>query len=522
MKDWGKFIQINFNKIINNFVYVYLLVPILIFVFGWLKVGYAFLLTIALLLSTYRAIKQEDDLSENFEIKKSTIMFVVLILIFWLLLSGIGGVGLQSWDFHGRNAIFRDLVSHSWPVQYDYSNQPEMMEIFGSGGYFVYYFCFFLPAALIGKIFGWQGANLFLFFWCFIGLLIVVLLLFTNLKKSSIWIVFAFIFFSGMDVLGSSGRMNDITLFEKLLSDSSLEWWAVLFQYSSFTTQLFNVFNQSIPAWIITLLIIDQKHLRIILFLYSMMIFYSPFPFIGLFPIVIFKFLELIKQNKNNNIYFVKKRLIHQIANITKNREWVTFQNLVGGGILLIIGFSFLFSNVGNHAHGVIWNFHTNIISLTFIYVLFCLLEFLILGLVLFPLIEDKKKFYYVVLLLLTIPLYKYGQMNDFGMRVSIPIILWWFMIVLNTLIHVFGRNNNQFKIRKFIIILIIMIGSITPLHQISRSFFSIIDNQQTTQIKDAWKTFDYGGYIDKMDALPRYIVSKSDDPFFFKYLAKK
>ncbi len=313
-----------------------------------------------------------------------------------------------------------------------------------------------------------------------------------------------------------------MTLLDKFLSEGSMEWWAVLFQYSSFTTQLFNVFNQSIPAWILTLLIIDQKNIRNILFLYSIMIFYGPFPFIGLFPIVMFKIIELTKQNKDNNNYFVKNWLIQQIANFKNNQEWVTFQNLVGGGFLLIIGISFLFSNAGNHEHGFIWNFHTNIVSLTFIYILFCLLEFLILGLVLFPLIEDKKEFYYVVFLLLIIPLYKYGQMNDFVMRVSTPIILWWFVIVINTLIREYARNKYQFKIRRIIIILILMIGSTTPLHQISRSFFLIIDNQQTTQINDAWKTFDYGGYIDKMNTLPNYVVSKSDDSFFFKYLAKK
>ncbi len=200
MKDWGKFIQINRNKLTNYLVFVYLTLPILIFSFGWLKIEYSILLAIALLFSTYKAIHQEDDLSEKFVIKKSTLLFVVLILIIWLLLSGIGGVGLQSWDFHGRNAIFHDLISHSWPVQYDYSNQTEMMELFGSGGYLVYYVCFYLPSALIGKIFGCQGANLFLFLWSFLGLLIVVLLLFKNLKKSSVWIVFAFIFFSGMEV----------------------------------------------------------------------------------------------------------------------------------------------------------------------------------------------------------------------------------------------------------------------------------------------------------------------------------
>lgn len=93
---WGQeLLRINFFNI-PKIIILYLITPILIFNFGWLKIGYAIIFSIALLFSTYKAIRQEDDHTENFEIKKSTIMFVVIILIFWLLLSGIGGVGLQS------------------------------------------------------------------------------------------------------------------------------------------------------------------------------------------------------------------------------------------------------------------------------------------------------------------------------------------------------------------------------------------------------------------------------------------
>lgn len=133
-----------------------------------------------------------------------------------------------------------------------------------------------------------------------------------------------------------------------------MEWWAVLFQYSSFTTTLFNVFNQSILAWIVTLIILDQKNLRNILFIYSTMLFNGPFPFIGLVPIVIFKIIDLVKQNEFNIDIIKKNALIQQTTIFLKNEKIISFQNLIGGGFLLLIGLSFLFLNVGNHEHGFI------------------------------------------------------------------------------------------------------------------------------------------------------------------------
>jgi hypothetical protein len=522
MKKWGHARSLNPAQILTYISILYLVFPIILFGFGWLKQVYALLFFVILISSIYKTFKYEKFIQFKLTTKRIYLIYGLIILSFtWVFLSGIGGVGLQSWDFHGRNAVFHDLISHSWPVKYEYSSQPEMFELFGSGGYLIYYLCYFLPAAVFGKIFGWAGANFFLLMWSFFGTLLTAFLIFKCLKKVSIWIIVAFILFSGMDILGFSRNMNELSIVDNFLAENSLEWWAVLFQYSSFTTQLFNVFNQSIPAWMITLLIIDQKNPRNILFYYSLMIFYGPFPFIGLFPIVIYKFFEILNLNEKIKNNLDKTKLNFRIFFDELIREWVTFQNLVGGGIVLFIGFSFLFSNAWKHEYGFIWTFHTNVGSLLFIYSLFSLFEFLILGIAIFPLIEDKKKLYFVIGLLLIIPIYKYGQMNDFAMRVSIPIILLFFLIVMKSLLSEKIGKGNQFMIRRIVIILILILGSITPLQQITRSFLSLINHHSAELINDEWKSFDYGGYTDKMNTLPNYVVSDSNDLFFFEYLAK-
>jgi hypothetical protein len=108
--------------------------------------------------------------------------------------------------------------------------------------------------------------------------------------------------------------------------------------------------------------------------------------------------------------------------------------------------------------------------------------------------------------------------MNDFSMRVSIPLILSLYLIMMKALLPKRNGRKNRLPV-KLILVAILFIGSINPLYQISRSFYSIISNP--LQANDEWKSFAYGGYIDKMDTLPNFVIRDNPTPFFFKYLGK-
>ena len=62
-------------------------------------------------------------------------------------------------------------------------------------------------------------------------------------KKQGIGLLFL-IFFSGMDILGTlySSRLPDLLAYDAM----HLEWWTNDFQFSSLTTCLFWVFNQTV------------------------------------------------------------------------------------------------------------------------------------------------------------------------------------------------------------------------------------------------------------------------------------
>ena len=163
----------------------------------------------------------------------------------------------------------------------------------GSGRMMVYYFAFWLPAAVVGKCCGiWLG-NVALFVWSVLGVWIS-LSLFVRLaeRRAVIVSLLLFVSFSGMDVAGFV-----LTRFFELINvglspslGTHIEWWFDLvaipsLQYSSHTTQLFWVFNQAVPAWIVTLLLLDKKSFSGRLFIWFLALPFAPFPFLGMLPV---------------------------------------------------------------------------------------------------------------------------------------------------------------------------------------------------------------------------------------------
>ena len=75
-----------------------------------------------------------------------------------------------------------------------------------------------------------------------------------------------------------------------------------MIQFSSFTTQLFWVFNQSIVAWIVTIMFIDEKKVNNYMLIILLCLPYAPLPFVGLIPLMAtraVKFLIKFVINKN-------------------------------------------------------------------------------------------------------------------------------------------------------------------------------------------------------------------------------
>ena len=190
----GKGICVSSKKLVIA-AYCYMVIPIIIFLIGWLKIYVGITLSAVLLFGLFYFVKKRYKKDEFFYIEMKAVCIMLLVICIWVFLSGVGGYFCQRSDLHWRNAIFRDLIDYSWPVIY-----PE------TGNALVYYYIFWMLPALVGKALGWEAANFSLFLWTIIGIFISMLLLCKTLRafsmKRALTVTTIYVFWSGLNIIG--------------------------------------------------------------------------------------------------------------------------------------------------------------------------------------------------------------------------------------------------------------------------------------------------------------------------------
>ena len=462
--------------------YLYLLVPVTLFAVGWLRrpVGIAIAVLLAWTFWRLWSSREEPEGSPA----PRYIALVVAVTGAWVLLSGVGGYAFQNWDHHWRNAVLRDLINYDWPVFYSTPQAGPIKAL-------VYYVGYWLPAALAGKLLGWKFANFFLFLWTWLGVLLTVLHLNIKLKTTLLKTALLLVFFSGMDALGTLILAPDYpTLFPPI---QHLEIWSGDLQYSSFTTQLFWVFNQAVPAWLCVSIFVTlseakglqpggkdsslpksvlpkknrddvaggvreeriaQNDIRgQLAFIWSLCFFFAPLVSIGLLPYLL---IEWIKQ-----------------TNIKSPFKHIRFGLLFAGAIIVIISYLFFSSNTSAQERGF------QSIAIKDILIFF-LLEGGIIWLILAPRLWRDPRWMVTGLLLIFIPFIQLGNGRDFAMRASIA-PLFYLMIMCGEVIF----QNLSSRLYRKAIIVILLIGALTPLYEINRSiyrtfeYYFILDEDQ-------------------------------------------
>ena len=132
------------DRILVGGSYLYLGAPIAIFLFGWLRLPIALLSVAALLLGVSLTLRKFEYKDLKGALRSQFLVGAFFIVLIWVALSGIGGFGYQNSDFSGRNAVFRDLINHAWPVTYDCPLGSSPQSACGSGGALVYFFTYWL------------------------------------------------------------------------------------------------------------------------------------------------------------------------------------------------------------------------------------------------------------------------------------------------------------------------------------------------------------------------------------------
>lgn len=496
------------SNIIFILAYAYILLPFFIFTMGWMKIYIAIPIIVILLFCFWKICKESGklwmpELSKDNVIR---ILFIIGVIVIWVYMSGIGKFLFQNTDHGARNTIFSILVEYDWPV-INHEILPKNKGVFHTTG-LIYYIGYWLPSAVIGKLFGLRIGYYAQAVWAVLGIALVYYFICVKAKKVVVWPLWIFIFFSGLDAVGVFLTNADIAAYETIWHS---EWWSVPYQYSSMTTQLFWVFNQAIPAWLCTMLVLVQKNNRNLVFILACCMLPSTFPFVGLFILTLFicftRRYDSLLQYKTAACTVRFREYFKALL-----KDTCTIQNVLGGGIIGIFSFLYL---IGNSSGGRMFQedprgpaYYNSLPKL----VLFLILEVGIYATLLYKYNKDNKLYYFVILCLCIIPPIKVGYSNDFCMRVSIPFLL----VVLLFVIHAVKTSWEKKDYSIFAgLIAVLVIGSITPVLELKRTWTYTFERINTDEIV----------YMEDGD--PIVVLNSTnfsgdiENNFFYKYIAK-
>lgn len=535
--------------------YIYLAFPMIIFLLGWCRPLVGIPLAGVCIWSLVLCFRKRENYMEldwkPSQAEKWRLAVIAAVIFTWVALSGVGGYAWQNTDHAWRNSMLRIMVDYPWPPATETRG-------------FTYYVGAWLPAALAGKVTDLDNAQTVLFLWVLLGVFLVYALICVWRKKIALWPLMILIFFSGLDIIGSY-VFTDSAI--PIFGTEHLEWWAYelpyTFQYTSNTSQLYWVFNQAIPVWLVMMLLYMGEPPRNMIWVCALAVLTSTLPFIGMIPILIYYMFQRSEWHRPESIGDGWKMVYQNIG---------SFQNLAGGGSVIIIAFLYLMGNdtfttvtvtsedrgVSQTMHPAIWFpwlfllvvavvvfllglliiwaakkekgyvlrymlyvITALILALLFIkyltadklrgndiyrlayMILFFVLEAGIYLYLLFKEVEDKGLFNVVAISLMVIPFIVIGHSNDFCMRVSIPglfLVMLWCMETL-------GKKHVNLRIITLFVCL--MIGAVSPLHEIKRALVNSYKEYTIEYVEDE-RIFNGTNFAGSLDT------------FFWRYVARQ
>lgn len=499
-------INIKFKNIAIS-AYLYIILPIIIFFLTWLKFYIGIPMVIILVWSLIILLKK-DYLNNAAEISlpKKHLIGISITILLWTWLSGQGGFFFQTWDYHWRNAVFRDLINFEWPVIYS-----------ETGNALVYYIMHWIVPALFGKLFGWTGGNIVLLLWTYIGLMITYILILYVTKGNSIkhmWItVIIFITWSGLNNLG----LYIMNFFNQggIYQGAEEEWlnsvtgiYVYSYQYSGNNTLLSWVFNQTIVPWIAVPLALENRRISSFAFLGLVILPYAPIPFIGFLPVFIaFAIHYYLCRIKEKN---------YQIA----LKETLSIPNLVAVCTIFPIFLAFYKCNNMNY-FGLYVPVQAYDLKRICILMLFYLLEFGIYMLLIYKEYKRDILYYVVGISLIVIPIFRIGAGGDFCMRASIPSL---FILMIMVLRYIFSKKYIL-NILNITLILVLSIAALNPFMDYVNKAMEIYSTRQFPIVSDNIKTFSDKQLVDEnlgdIGHFENFLNTNPKAEIFYKYFAK-
>ena len=482
---------------------LYISLPVFTFLLGYLRWYWAVPSICALAFAVYRALRDNSPRARSCgEYAAITSRELAAWFVFALVfthLCGLNGFWYQTSDWNARNPIYKDIITRPWPVFYESRNTA-----------LSYYIGFWLapavPAkiacALFGRNVGWIAGRIMLWIWAAVGLWLLLMASFTflNARTRKLRLITAAVIlgFSGLDVVGML-----ITSKYDMLSGSVLhiEWWCS-HQFSSITTCLCWVFNQTVIPWVCILCFLMEKNCKNYLLIGVCCLFCGPFPFVGLVALMAARFAaDAIRDKK--------------LSCILSNA--FSPQNLaILLGVFPLVAM-YLLSN--NAASAGVKHGEWSLLSVLKV-IVFLLLE---AGIYLALLWRKHKRdplFYAVAATLALCPFIRIGEADDFCMRASVPGVLMMALWSAETVGQMVRDGLPKCKKERFAaitLLAVLCLGAVTPAVELYRGFYKVISNRTIFLENTEYETMEEYSAV-----TVNFETSNPEKRPFFHYFAKK
>jgi hypothetical protein len=430
---------------LDRLVVAYLVLPLGIFLLGWLEI-WASLPLLACLGYYLKPLIARRGPAARAPITSLQLAVALAVGGAWTALGGTGHLFFANFDWHIRDAVLHDLVVSPWPVGYGIQGGKETLLRAP--------IAYFLPAALIGKAAGLALAHVAMALWTAIGATLFLLQIF-SLAPSRAGVVatitVVLVLFSGLDFVGMAINYGP-RFFANWKMGMHLEWWAVTYQYSSMTTQLFWVPNHALGAWlIIGLLYRDRRGTPLAAMLPIVVVaaaLWSPLAALGVVPFVLWKVFAAMRAE----------------------RSWLLLHVRVWGPALLVglVVAAYLTLDPGHIPKG--WTADevrsSAAMDVTRL-VQFFLLEAGLIGLAVLA-IRNSGQVAMALLILLLLPLAYFGPGNDLAMRASIPSLA--VLAIGAALALCSDAAPAGVRGKKAVLATLLAIGAVTPVQEFARA----------------------------------------------------
>ncbi len=188
--SYSKSGTIGIKSILTIAALLYLILPNLLFLFGWLRIELALPLSLFLIASLLhicfhlKPCSSASSFSKNDYLRIAAVIVIAAIIVF---LMGFQGEFKQHSDYNFRNTIYCALCNEDWPVVNSHSD------------FFVYYHSFWLVPAWISSLLKHTIPPMFILtLWSYLGISISLLLFFCKLRKLFFLFIIILFFHAGI------------------------------------------------------------------------------------------------------------------------------------------------------------------------------------------------------------------------------------------------------------------------------------------------------------------------------------